>query len=437
MLMEDEIPKGKLNRSIAGGKTAAKVGGKVLKYLAKKPFLSKEEKALAKEDLDQKSAKILFKGFSLLKGTALKIAQQLSFATDALPPAIQKELEKSYNHVPPINRALVRKVLINAFGMQPEKVFQKFDPAAFSAASLGQVHLAVAQNNDKLAVKIQYPGIEKTIKSDIQLVKSLLRPLPDYKMIQPVIKEIETRLFEELNYIQEANNINHFAKNLNLTDVIIPSVNAKASTDKVLSMEYIDGPVLSEWIETDPPQKERDKIAQILNDIFLKSLFEMNCIHADPNPGNFIIQDDLKVGLVDFGCVKRFDHKFVSLYRKVPKAFSSGNRAEYLPLLKSLNFTQKDLDPEADDEVCMMIYKFGKWITRPFNEEYFDFKSNNDFFLEGKELNKEYSKSYFKFRNQFDINPDIIFLSRTCYGLFRLFQRMGARVKMRNLYEWE
>ena len=192
--MRTGIPENKFQRSIEGGKTAVKVGGKILKYLAEKPFLSSQKRNAARQRTSRESAEILFKGLSLLKGTALKIAQQLSFEIDVFPEEVRNELEKSYHQVPPLNRALVRKVLTHALGKPPERIFSSFESNAFAAASLGQVHRAQTKDGRHLAIKIQYPGIDRTISGDIGLIKNLLRPSADFRLYRSALEEIEARL---------------------------------------------------------------------------------------------------------------------------------------------------------------------------------------------------------------------------------------------------
>ena len=211
--MEADIPKGKISRTISSGKIAAKIGTKQLGYLIKRPFLSEEGKRKSKDRLDSENAKVLFKGLSLLRGTALKAAQMLSFENDIIPKSVQKELEKSYNQVPPINRALVRKIIVNNFDNPPENVFLSFDLKAFAAASLGQVHTAKSKNHEKLAVKIQYPDIAKTISNDITILKTALRPMSQYDIIKTALDEIKQVLLDETDYEKEAQNILFFRIN--------------------------------------------------------------------------------------------------------------------------------------------------------------------------------------------------------------------------------
>jgi len=215
--MTDTIPTSKIRRTISSGKIVAKMGTKHLGFLLKKPFLSKEKQAVYLKKKDAQNARILFNGLSLLRGTALKAAQMLSLESDYFPESIRKELEKSYNQVPPINRALVRKIIINNFNKPPEKIFKSFDLKAFAAASLGQVHLARSKEGKNLAVKIQYPDISQTISNDIRLLKIALRPMAEYEIIKIALEEIEEVLLNETDYEKEGQNIKYFRENLKNT----------------------------------------------------------------------------------------------------------------------------------------------------------------------------------------------------------------------------
>jgi len=431
--MNEDIPETKLKRSLVGSHIAVKVGGEALKYAIRKPFLSETRKDLEREILDKRSAEILFKGLSLLKGTALKIAQMISMEMDLFPEAVRQELEKSYNRVPPINQVLIRRAVKNSLGQYPEAFFETFDLKAFAAASLGQVHHASTKKKEKIAVKVQYPGIDKTIRNDLQLVKNLFRPLPDYKRIRPAVEEIESRLLEETDYRKEAAHLNYFKKHLKVTSVVIPDNYRELSSKTVLSNTFLDGPTLDIWIKQNPGQRERDRIAQILNDLFLKSLYELKVIHADPNPGNFIILNHHRIGLLDFGCVKTFDPEFIALYRRLPLAIIRGEKELYFSILRQLGLTDSGLDKTAEDQIFKVVYRGGKWFGQLYREELFDFNKNRTFLAEGRALTNE----IFKLRRYFTLSPDLVFLDRTRYGFLRLFESLRARVRIRNAYEWE
>lgn len=431
--MQDQIPSGKLRRTLIGGKTAAKVGGGVLKYLVKKPFLSQEAKHEARKDLDDSSAKAIFFCLSMLKGTALKVAQMLSLEMEIFPDAVRKELEKSYSQVPPMNRVLARKTAINALKQRPEEVFSSFTPTAFAAASLGQVHQATSPDGQQLAVKLQYPGIRQTIEDDMRLIKGAIRPLPDYRLLAPIMTEIEAKLREEIDYRQEAEHMVFFRDKLNLPGVVVPQLWGEGSGDTILSSSLLKGQPLNQWLETNPSAEARDVVAQRLNEIFIESLYSLNCIHADPNPGNFLVDDDLNIGLVDFGCVKSFTPEFVNSYRKLPQTIIRGDRQKYFAMLRDMRFTKENLPPEVEEKIFETAYAFGEWLGQFYRTEEFDFEKNPGFIAEGKEV----SQKLFKYRKYFNSNPEFVFLDRTRYGLLRIYEQLKCRVRIRNPHEWD
>ncbi|QGY40458.1 AarF/ABC1/UbiB kinase family protein [Pseudodesulfovibrio cashew] len=431
MTSRDETPKGRLARGIAYGGTAARIGGNYLKYTARKPFIAAEDRDEARRSMSEKCAEDLFAGLCRLKGTALKIAQMLSLELDIFPPEIRRELEKSYTDVPPMNRSLARKVLSTAYGEQPEKVFASFDSTAFAAASLGQVHRAMSFDRKPLALKIQYPAIRRTIWDDIRLLRGLLKPFAGNKALEPAIHEIQNRLIEETDYLAEAANIRFFHDNLCLEDVRMPQVHEDLCTESVLCMSFLEGQALNHWLATGPSQEARDSVAQDLNNIFLHSFYELNCIHADPNPGNYLIGEDLTIGLVDFGCIKRFTPDFVRQYQRLPKIIMQGSKEKYFEALREMEMVNGDLDRKTEEAIHECAYTFGKWLGRMFEEEYFDFNAHPAYIKEGKEA----IRSMFKYRKYFIMNPDILFLDRTRYGLMRIFEQLKCRISLHNQYE--
>ena len=430
--MNADLPIGKIGRALTSGHTAAKIGGQMLTYYTKRPFLSPEARQQARQEASRKSAETLFKGLSLLRGTALKMAQQLSLETDLLPESACRELAKAYHQVPPINRALVRKVVGKALGKPPEKVFHRFDLTAFAAASLGQVHYAEDQDNQPLAVKIQYPGIARTIASDVGLLRQLFRPLIQRDHLNPAIDELATRLSEEVDYLKEAEQVAYFAEHLKLAGVRTPTIKPHLSASTVLSTTMMPGRPMDIWLKDNPRQADRDRIAQTLHNLFLAGLYELNVIHADPNPGNFIIGDDLTVGLVDFGCVKRLKPDFVEDYRQLAVASAHHDNGAHFRLLITLGLLPRDLAKVQMDAVRALSDDLGDWFGRLYANEIFDFGATPDFITDGKAI----LRHFHHLRRHFKMNPEFIFMDRTRYGLLRLFETMGAHVKFRNPYEW-
>ncbi|MCP4117022.1 MAG: AarF/ABC1/UbiB kinase family protein [Desulfobacteraceae bacterium] len=430
--MPKEIPTGKFKRSVTGTGTAARVGGKVLTYLAKRPFLSPDGKEKAKEEMAAQSGEILFQGLSVLRGTALKVAQQLSLELDLFPRAVQKELERSYHQVPPLNRALVSRVIYKALGRHPNEVFADFDTRAFAGASLGQVHRATSFDGESLAVKVQYPGMAATIKSDIQMIKTLVRPMPDHRLILPSILEIEQRLLEEIDYGREADNLERFKKALDLPGIAIPDLDRATSADTVLTTTMMPGLPLDQWLATGPNQAMRDQVAQGLYDLFLASLYRHHAIHADPNPGNFIIRNDLTIGVIDFGCIKHLENSFVDLYRQLPRTLAQGDKTTHQDLLEQLKILKPGIPPADRQKFLQAAYELGRWFGEYYRPDRFDFGADPGFMARGRAL----MTALYQLRDHFDSNPEFVYLDRTRYGLIRLFEKMKARVRMKNGYEW-
>ncbi len=431
--MTDTMPKGKITRSFSSGKIAARMGTNHLGFLIKRPFLSKENQTQVKQKLDEKNAKILFQGLSLLRGTALKIAQMLSFEREFFPKSFQRELEKSYHQVAPINRALVRKIIINNFNAPPETMFQSFDTKAFAAASLGQVHRARSRENQSLAVKIQYPDIGRTISNDILLLKTILRPMAEFAIIKTALDEIEQVLLAETDYEKEAQNIEFFSKFLNHPRVRIPTVIKALSTRHVLTMSCMEGMTLNHWLATNPDKESKTQVAQTLNDIFVKGFYELHLIHADPNPGNFLISPDLSVSLLDFGCVRSFEPDFVDLYQALVQQGGNHDKKAYQALLTRMKFITPGLDADISDRMVAVFMEIGDWYSRLFKNAQFDFGANPDFMEKGRQIGMKMNE----FRTHINgINPEFIFLDRTRYGLIRLFEKMGVKINIQNQYEY-
>ena len=430
-MTKDDTPKGSLARGLVGGKTAVRMGGVYVKYAVGKPFRPEAGCEDARQRMLDQSMEALFEGLCQLKGMALKVAQTLSLEMDIFPEHVRTHLERAYNDVPPMNRALTRKVLINAYGKVPEKVFRSFEPTAFAAASLGQVHRAVGASGESLALKIQYPGIRETIRSDMRLIKAMLRPFAEYETMRPVFAEIETRFLEETDYLVEAANAAYFQEHLGMEGVCVPRVHGELCTGHVLCLSLLKGRPLNAWLKESHAPGTRDQVAQRLQDLFIRSLYGLRSIHADPHPGNFLVLDDGRTGLVDFGCVKRLDAEFVELYRQLPVAFIRDDDEACMGVMRKLGTIPANIDAVPERDVRETFICYGKWLKRIFAVEKFDFGEEKDFIKEGKAISMSMKHVWRKLR----LHPDFVFLDRTRYGLLRLFEKMQARVSFHNEYE--
>jgi predicted unusual protein kinase regulating ubiquinone biosynthesis (AarF/ABC1/UbiB family) len=420
----NSVPSSKLKRSKIVAKGAIKAGSKLTSSAIKRAFMSSNKKANIKSQTDKEVAKIVAETLGALKGVSVKIAQQIALAMPFLPKEYLEQLNKSFSQIPPINKALVRKIIKQELQAYPEEIFEYFNSIAFAAASLGQVHLGVIDGK-KVAIKVQYPGIKKSIQSDISILKFIFKRFANGGDVEHLIGEIKDRLDEELNYTLEAKHSEIF-KSLNNKDIIIPKVYKNFSTSRVLTTQYIEGKSFLEYLKTNPSQKQKNHYAQIIFDYFFESFYKLNIVHADPNPGNFIFTDK-KLALIDFGCVKRVEKSFVKDFsilhkmllegaddKEITKEYYKQKMAPNATLDKQLDFYQSIIKP---------LDRF--YIEVLVNDSY-DFAKNSNFTKRGFELIKKVqstnktSASY--------MSKDYIFIDRTLLGYYAMFEQMGAKI---------
>ena len=421
---ETNIPKSGLSRAGVVGATAARVAFNQIGHKIKRPFLSDSQKTLSKEDLDNENAKLIFDALSKLRGTAMKLGQLLGMEMDIIPPAYQKELEKSFYRVPPLNRTLVRKVFINEFNKPPEEIFAEFDGNAFAAASLGQVHHATLKNGDKVAVKVQYPGVGDAMRSDLKMMRQIGATLPQTSSFSPALLEIEKRLTEELDYNSEAKNTNWFRESNRLGFVKIPYVYDEFSTGKILTTSIINGDHLNTWLDKNPSQELRNKTAQNLYDFFVESVRNTMRLHADPNPGNFLLGDDGNIGVIDFGCIKNLKPEFANLFPDLLKMQLAGKKEDIIAAYVALGVPAENIN---DDLYENFIKPFGDWSVMPIKKPEYNFAT------------EFHSKTGAEFMRQLprqtafvNIAEDFALFNRTIYGLCKIFERMDAEIECQN-----
>jgi predicted unusual protein kinase regulating ubiquinone biosynthesis (AarF/ABC1/UbiB family) len=266
MLTSKDVPTSTFKRSAIAGKAATKIGLKHFGYKARNVFTTKHSNAKnieqSQQQHEEEIGELVFTVLSQLRGTAIKLSQLLSMETDLLPETIRNKLKSACHEVPPINRALIRKQMVQELGSAPKLLFKEFESEAFSAASIGQVHRALSFNDKQLAVKVQYPGIGATIDSDLKMLEKLFwllakttNNMPKKQVFSLVLTEMKSRLTEEINYEIEADNLNWFQQKMKLDGIVIPKVNQKLSSARVLSMEMLTGEHIEQWLKRKPSQQ--------------------------------------------------------------------------------------------------------------------------------------------------------------------------------------
>lgn len=422
--MDNSLPHTKLSRANVVGKAILKIG-----VTKSKHYLTNKDKSQTYEEI----ADIIFDALGELKGVSVKIVQHIALGMPFLPPEYLEKASKSFNAIPSINKALVRKIIKTELNNYPQELFESFNMSAFAAASLGQVHQAQIENK-KLAVKVQYPGIKQSISTDMGLIHFGLKRFAKGQNIDHIISEIQERLYEEVNYLLEAQNYDFFRENLSNEDIIIPTVLHNLSTSKVLTTSFLEGLTFQEYIATKPNQKAKNNYAQLIFDNYFESLYKLKAIHADPNPGNFLFLSDEKLGLIDFGCIKKIDEDFLSSYTALHldlfdevddvilvKHYHKLGMIEEDSLEKMLHFYQEVIKP------------LDRLYIEPLQDESYDFGVHNDFSKRGFELIFEIQKKQFNSVHQ--VNEDYLFLNRTLLGYFALFEKMDAKIETKRVKE--
>lgn len=415
--MDKALPTGKLSRGKIVGKALLKIGSKKSKMLITRGD---------KEQAHQEIADIILDAIGELKGISVKIAQQVALGMPFLPPAYVEKISKSFNAIPHINKALVRKIIKTELDHYPQDIFDSFEMSAFAAASLGQVHLATKENTE-LAVKVQYPGIKKSIASDMSLIHFGLKRFAKGKNVDHIIREIENRLYEEVDYILEAENCTFFQENMDNKNIVIAKVYPELSSQKVLTTSLLKGLDFERYLASHPDQKEKNSYAQIIFDSFFESLYKFKRIHADPNPGNFLFMEDGKLGLMDFGCVKKVEEDFLHRYNQLHlNLLENKDEITIIQQYMTLGMIEESNENEMLKFYTEVIQPLDTLYKEPLAGESYDFKENSDFSKRGFEMIFEVQQK--QFHSVHKLNEQFLFINRTLLGYYALFEKMGAKI---------
>jgi predicted unusual protein kinase regulating ubiquinone biosynthesis (AarF/ABC1/UbiB family) len=248
-----------------------------------------------------------------LKGPLMKVAQLLATIPEALPKEYAAELAQLQSQAPAMGRPFVRRRMASELGPDWQSKFQDFELEAAAAASLGQVHRAIAPDGRALACKLQYPSIESAVEADLsqlRLVFSIYRRYDGSINPDRIYEELAARLREELDYRREAKHIALYAHMLrNEPGVHVPEVLAELSTKRLLSMTWLSGRPLLEL--TEAPQEQRNMLAHNMFRAWYVPFYDYAVIHGDPHLGNYTALEDMSINLLDFGCIRVFRAELV------------------------------------------------------------------------------------------------------------------------------
>jgi len=421
----DRIPINKVRRASKFVSTGAKVGANYVKAYGKAAFKGK----LNKDELDQDNARDIYDSLSELKGSALKMAQLLSMDQNVLPKAYSDKFAMAQYSAPPLSYPLVKKTFRENLGKEPHEIFDTFSKSATNAASMGQVHKA-EKDGKKLAVKVQYPGVADSIKSDLKLAKPFALRLMNVKGkdVDPYMKEVEEKLLEEADYALELKQSLDFAEKCkNLQGVFFPEYYKELSAPQILTMSWLEGEPIGAWMKKEQKQEDRNKLGQILWNFYMFQMHALKMMHADPHPGNFIIDEKNELGVIDFGCIKHIPDDFYAAYFELASHEVLKDDARVDELFKELEII-RPTDPEKDVVIVKkMFIDLIRLLSRPFNEGVFDFSDDkffNEIYLKGEQISKDPDMNRLQARG----SRHFIYFNRTFFGLYNILHALKAKV---------
>lgn len=426
MKTQNSVPTTKVARASQFVKAGVKVGGNYIKHYSKKLI----DPSLSKEELHKDNAADIYDALSELKGSALKMAQMLSMDRGLLPVAYTDKFTMAQYSAPPLSGPLVVKTFKTYFGKSPSELFDKFDINSVNAASIGQVHQAW-KNGKKLAVKVQYPGVADAVSSDLKIAKPLAVRLLNLneRDIDRYMGEVETKLLEETDYdLELKRSIEISEACAHIPGLVFPAYYPELSSKRILTMDWLDGLHLKDFLKTNPSQDVRDRIGQALWDFYDFQIHTLRQVHADPHPGNFLMRNDGTMGVIDFGCVKVIPEFYYNNYFRLINPDTLEDPVVTEEVFTNLEFLTP-ADSLKDRQFFTDLFKeMTLMLAEPFAVDTFDFGDDAYFskvyaFAEGLGKVEEIKNSKVARGSQ-----DGLYVNRTYYGLYAMLNELKARV---------
>lgn len=375
----EEVPRGKLNRMLTLGRMGAKVGLSTLANKAQSllPIGSEEARAGKLEQAYAQNAAEVVKTLGKLKGASMKVGQLLSADPELVPEGFSDMLSSLQSSAPPMTYQTIVSQVEQAFDLPMDVVFSYFDPEPIGAASIGQVHRArLADNDQEVAVKIQYPGVVDSLEDDLRNLGSMMvyaRATINKARLDEYLSEIRDSILQEADYVQEAQNLAHFHELFqSLPGVTAPKPFPKWTRSSILTMEYIQGTKLDDALRAMEDEQQRVALLSRWIELYTWMFHEQYEMHADPHPGNFFLQADGTIVVLDFGSVKTFDPTFADGILELLDTVWQDQPERALTIYKKMGFASPSFDFENFDP--FLLAQYHDIVFAPFlKDEPFDF----------------------------------------------------------------
>ncbi|WP_050920283.1 ABC1 kinase family protein [Vibrio campbellii] len=426
---ERSLPTHRISRFSKFASLATRVAGNVIAEGTKQ--IAKGNKPKAKDLLltPQNIARLTDQ-LAHLRGAAMKLGQMLSMdAGDVLEPDLADILSRLRSNADPMPAKQLNGVMENALGTNWKTEFLSFNFKPIASASIGQVHQAYSDAGDNLAVKVQYPGVRKSIDSDVDNVGTLLKVvglIPESVDYKGLLEEAKKQLHDEADYAREA----HFAIRYHdaLKDhphFVVPKIHTESSSGAVLAMEFIDGSPIEQIEHYD--QSTRDFVMHSLLELLFRELFEFRMVQTDPNFANYLyIENSRQIGLLDFGATREYSEQFSTGYRQAFASVVNDDEQGLNNALEQIGFFSKTIMPAQRQAILDLV----KMACEPMLvDEPYDFKAS------GLAQKLREAGTILSMEQDYWHTPpaDALFLHRKIGGMYLLAARIGAKVNIRQL----
>ena len=406
-------------------KRYAQVGGVVGKLATK---LATQKYLGVKLDKEKHAEEIRL-SLGGIKGPLMKVAQLSATIPDLLPDEYAKELMHLQSNAPPMGWLFVKRRMAAELSLDWQKNFKKFEKQATRAASLGQVHKAVLNNNQNVACKLQYPDMASAVTADLSQLKMIFSIYQSYnKAIKTdeVYKEITDRLKEELDYERERKLMSIFKNIFSKSNLIhVPETHKSLSTKRLLTMSWLEGdPILN---FKNAKKEIRNSIAETMFYAWYKPFYEYGVIHGDPHLGNYSVQKNYSINLYDFGCMRIFNGKFIQGVIDLYFALQKKDNAKAVYAYEQWGFT------DITNAKLSVLNKWANFLYSPLMEDKIQKIQNSDSGIYGAKIASEVHQELKKLGG---VKPpkEFVFMDRAAVGLGSVFMHLRAEVNWYKIF---
>ena len=364
-----------------------------------------------------------------LKGPLMKVAQILATVPDALPPAYAEELRQLQADAPSMGWSFVRRRMAGELGRAWQERFRDFERAAAHAASLGQVHRATAPDGTRLACKLQYPDMASAVEADLKqlrLVLAVFERRDRTVRTDGIFEELSERLREELDYCREAKHMRLYGEMLaGEAGVTLPEPLHPLSTDRLLTMTWIDGRPLLEAV--DFPVEARNRLAENMFRAWYVPFYEYGVIHGDPHLGNYSMREDFGINLLDFGCIRVFPPSFVKGVIDLYRALRDGDEALAVSAYETWGFEN------PSRELIEVLNIWAEFLYAPLLQDRVQRIQESESGLYGATVA---ARVHRELRRVGGVRPprEFVLMDRAAIGLGSVFMRLRAEVNWHRLF---